>query len=536
VNETRRLRRRPNLLSNSPPPPHQPRLASNASWRFAATLVRVAVGLVSVALFTRILGMSQWGLLALFQAAVAPLALLDGLGRATVKYVAESLGRGDRQEAARVVRTAAVLNLGLGLVGVAALVLSAPWLAVSLFAIPVEDVPRAIAGFRLMAAPWFITVVTTPYSAVFVAHQRYDAVAKLATVSVVLSVGLGLAAAALTRDVVAVLLAQTGVAGAMLVVYVWGAGRLLPGSVALPRIDPVALRRSLAFWRWEVVGVAGGIATGWADRYMLGAFLGPTAVGIYAVANTLATQLYTAFVELGEVLFPAVSHMEGRGDLPGARRLTLLVGWTLATVFGACAVVLAVIGGDFLHLWVSAQAAREGTPVLRVLCVAFILAITAIAPLFYVLGIGRTRWDAAAGVLVGATVVAMGLALVPRYGLLGVGFGLLAGVTVRCGLVLLMWREHFRSQFSLRQFTVHVWAPALTSICMLLALANVHDRLAHAPSWPWLIVEGVVTLCIAAGVQVGVSELMPGGPQRRRDVVASFRPIAARWLGSASVG
>jgi O-antigen/teichoic acid export membrane protein len=514
----------------------RPRLASNAAWRFAGTLVRLGIGLVSVAWFTRLLGMSQWGLLALFQAAVAPLAILDGLGRATVKYVAESLGRGDRQEAARMVRTSAVLNIGLGVVGMLALLGCARWLAVSLFAIPAEDVPRAVVGFRVMAAAWFVGIATTPYSAVFAAHQRYDALAKLGTLGVVLSVGVGLAVAAITRDVLSVVVAQAAVAALMAMVHLWGAGRLLPEILALPTIDRAALRRSLTFWRWEVVGVAGGLATGWGDRYILGGFFAPRVVGFYAVANTLAHHAYAAFIEMGEVLFPAVSNLEGRGDLPGARRLALLVGWTLATVFGACAVVLAVVGGDFLHLWVSAEAAREATPVLRILCAAFVVAITAIAPLFYVLGIGETRWDAAAGVLTGVIVIAVGLVLVPRYGLVGVGYGLLAGVVARCGLVALVWRAHFRPQFGLGAFALHVWLPALTSLATLAVLSRLHDGLGRAPSWPWLLVEGAATLAVAAAVQLGVSELIPGGAQRRREVVASFRPIAARWLGSSSAG
>ncbi len=98
-------------------------------------MVRVLVGLVAVPLYTRLLGMSQWGLLALFQAAVAPLVLLDGMGAATVKYVAEALGRGDDREAIGVVRGALLVNVVAGLLGAAALALLAPWLATSLFAV-----------------------------------------------------------------------------------------------------------------------------------------------------------------------------------------------------------------------------------------------------------------------------------------------------------------------------------------------------------------------------------------------------------------
>ena len=101
-----------------------------------------------------------------------------------------------------------------------------------------------------------------------------------------------------------------------------------------------------------------------------GALLTPAMVGFYAVALTLEGQLYATFHDIGEVLFPAVSHREGTGHLGDARRLSLLGGWALSTAFGAFAAVLATVGGDFLHLWISAETARQGTTALRLLCVA----------------------------------------------------------------------------------------------------------------------------------------------------------------------
>jgi O-antigen/teichoic acid export membrane protein len=338
--------------------------------------------------------------------------------------------------------------------------------------------------------------------------------------------------AALGHDVVAVVLAQAIVAGAMLLPYGWAATRLLPEAAAVPRLDPAALRRTAAFWRWEVVGVAGSLVTGWADRYILGGFFGPTLVGFYAVAQVLQAQLYGAFIEMGEVLFPTVSHLEAEGDLSGARRLSLLVGWALCSGFGVCAVVLAVIGGDFLRLWVSPEAAAAATWTLRLLCISSILAITAIAPLYYTLGLGKTRWDAAAGVLLGVTVTGLGLLLIPRYGLEGVGWGLIGGALARWGIVLGIWAVHFRAEVRLRTFAAHLWAPAGVSVATLVALCGLHDTWLRAPGWPGLIVEGVLVLVAAAAIQLGVSELFPGGGERRRAVVSSFRPVVAGVLGA----
>lgn len=511
-------------------------MAANAAWRLAGTVARVTIGLVVVSLYTRLLGLTQWGLLALFQAAVAPLALLDGLGRATVKFAAEALARGDRLGAAAVVRTALALNLALGAAGALGLAMAAPWLARSVFAIPPAEIDRAIGGFRAMAIVWLLGVLTTTCAGALAAHQRYDAVAKLATVAVVVSSGAGLAAAALGGDVTAVVTAQAAAAAVMLAVYVWAASRLLPEVVRVAPPDRGALRRAASFWRWELVGVAGGLVTAWVDRYILGAFFGPAVVGLYAVAQVLQSQLYGAFLEMGEVLFPTVSHLEGAGDLPAARRLTLLAGWTLASGFGVCAVVLAVVGGDFLALWVAPEAAAAATTTLRLLCAGSILAITATAPLYYTLGLGRTRWDAVSSILFGVTITGLGLVLIPRYGLEGVGWGLIGGAAVRCGLVLGLWRADFRDHVTLGTFAAHIWGPAGVSLAALVALSWAHDSLALGVGWPGLILESAVVLAIAGAAQLGLSELSIAGRERRRAVVSSFRPVFARWVGMGGRG
>jgi O-antigen/teichoic acid export membrane protein len=234
---------------------------------------------------------------------------------------------------------------------------------------------------------------------------------------------------------------------------------------------------------------------------------------------------------MGEVLFPAVSHLEGRGELAGARRLTMLVAWTLTSGFGTAAVVLAVVGGDFLHLWISPEAAREATSTLRLLCVAGPIGMAAIAPFYYLLGIGRTKWDAASALIVGAIVVGAGLVLVPRYGMRGVGYGLIVAVLVRWVLLGLIWRSCFREDVSFGTYAAHVYAPALTSIVLLAALVQVHAMIGRSPSWPWLAVETAVALMVVAGAQLLANELLPGGRQRRQDVVASFKPVLAKAMG-----
>lgn len=500
-------------------------------WRGAGTFLRIALALVSVPLYIHFIGVSQWGLLMLFQAAAAPMALLDlGVGPAAIKRVSEALGRGEQAAASRTAQTALLFTTCVLACGSALLLLLGGWFARSVFAIPEVDLGMAVVGFRFVALSWAASAALTFFSNLLVAHQRYDEVLRTSTVSIVAATGGGLAAAALTRDATWVLLAQAiGTSAAAAFAYA-RASAVLPGLRRRPSLDVAELRGLLSFGAWQTMANVGVLLANWSDRYILGAYFAPRAVGFYSLAQLLQQQLHAVFSEGSDVLFPAISHRQGMGDVAAARRLSLLAGWALTTAFGAAAVSLGVLGGDFLWLWVSPEAASEATPVLRLLCATGVAGLAAVAPVTYAMGTGRSYWQAPFSAVVGVASVITGIALVPTMGLRGVGIGLLAGAVARWGLLALLWRALFREDVTWRDFAVQVWAPPLASLVLLTGLLHLHDAVPHVPGWPGLLAETAIIVPTIALLQIGLGELTPGGRSRRRDVVASFRPVLERGL------
>ena len=351
-----------------------------------------------------------------------------------------------------------------------------------------------------------------------------------------LTTGAGLATAATGETSSPSCVAQTIAAAVLGVGYFVAATTLLPGILSPPAWHPESFRRSFRFGLWQGVAVGGSMLSAWGDRYVLGAFFAPAVVGMYSVVHLLDTQLYVIFLEMGEVLFPAVSHLEGQGQLRSARRLTLLVSWTLSTGFGVAACVLATVGGDFVQLWVSPETARASTSTLRWLCVAGILGMPAIAPFYYLLGIGKTRWDAASALAVGGTVIGVDLFLVPRIGMVGLAYGLIAAALARWAFLVGIWKVHFAPEFRFRDFAVHVFVPAVGSVALLSGLVHLHDRFPRPVTWPWFLAESIGFLILALAAHLALSEALPGGRQRLRDVVVSFRPVASRVWGTLFPG
>jgi O-antigen/teichoic acid export membrane protein len=473
--------------------------------------------------------MPQWGLLALFQASAAPLVLLDlGVGFATVKYVAEALGRGSMDEAARTVHTTLLFNVAMGCAGALTLALLAPTLATHVFAIPSEQHSAAIHGFRIAGINWLLLSASATFTGVLSAHQLYDRVSKLAAVAALLGAAAGVATVLAGGGVVAVLIAQTLANAVMACAWFVAAARVLPGVSRTPSLDLRLLRRSLAFGAWQTVTVLGGLLAQWGDRYVLGSALGPALVGVYTITLAVEGRLYAAFHDMGEVLFPAVSHRQGGGMLANARRTALNVGWALSTAFGIAASTLATVGPDFLDLWISPETALTGGLPLRLLCVAGLLGMAITGPVFFMLGTGRTRWVAVASGITGIVALPVSLALVSSHGVSGVAVGAIAGMLSQWVLLVLAWREGFAEDVPFGDFALHIYSPALLSAVGMAALVALHGRVEHAPGWALLVLESALALAAAAALQLGLNELLPGGPARRRLLVEVLRPALAR--------
>lgn len=491
-------------------------LVQNAAWRFASTIALAATSLVTVPVFARILGMDQWGLLALFQAATAPFALLDlGTGTATVKYVAEAIGRGDREEATRTFQTALIFSLATGALGALALLLGAEWLSSSVFAIPPAMRGVAAAGFRLTGLNWFSGVLAATFAGVLTAHGLYGRASRLRALGGLGSGVAGVLAVFAGGGLLAVVVAQTVTSLAMACLWFAAASRTLPGIAALPRWDARLFRRGLTFGSWQAVAAAGGLVAGWSDRYIAGSLLSTAAVGVYAIAFSIYSAAYGAFHDMGEVLFPAASQNQGAGNLSEARRTSVQAGWALSTVFAVTASAIAAVGGDFISLWVSPEAAGMGGPVLRLLIVAGTLGVAITGPFFLCLGIGRVRPVALTSLASAAAVLGLGMALVPRLGLNGVAWAIIGGVAVQWVLLLNIARSVYAPEVRLGEFVLYIFTPSCVGVAVLCSVVELHDWLAGPPSWPGLFLETFLSAALAAALQAVANEALPGGRQRR---------------------
>lgn len=152
-------------------------LARNTILNFIGQVIPLLVGIVTIPFIIRGLGTERFGLLSLAWVILGYFSVFDlGLGRATTKYVAEALGKGEEDQIPNLVWTAVTAQVVLGLMGALVLTGVTPLLVHHILNIPRELVGEATTTFYLLALSVPVVLVSGSFRGVLEAKQRFDLV------------------------------------------------------------------------------------------------------------------------------------------------------------------------------------------------------------------------------------------------------------------------------------------------------------------------------------------------------------------------
>jgi O-antigen/teichoic acid export membrane protein len=320
-------------------------LLTNTGFNIAGMILTSLLALVLTPWLIRGLGAELFGVWALFGVVMAMAQMLDfGLGRALIRTIAHHRALGQWSAMAEALNSVLWPLLTLAVFLSAIALVLAPWW-VYLLGVPPAQIAAVVPAFRLLGLSFAPLVLTLVLTAAVEGSQRmmYTSIALIgnrAAFAVItllaLALGWGLTGVAMA--------ALVGVVGqtALLMVAV---RRVAPGLRFSPRLFRVRLLyREWRFGRF--VFLTGLIALGFTagNKLILARWVGLTALGYYELAVTIATQLFTLALAMGQALYPAyVSALTEGGtamvrQLYGhALRLTLLVLAPLAAVIVALA-------------------------------------------------------------------------------------------------------------------------------------------------------------------------------------------------------
>lgn len=402
------------------------RVAHNVGWNFSAQLWLLVLAVVATPYLVGRLGVEAYGLYALVFALIGWFAVLDlGLGVATVKYVSEEHARGDARAVQRIVGTALTLYLSAGVLGAAVLALSASVLAREVLRVRPSTVDLAVDALQLAALGFLVLMPLAAFTALPTALQRLDLVNRrsigFGSLSLLGTVGV-LAAGYGLLEAIGVALAVNGLAA---VSFARLSHRLLPQVSLRPSLHGPTARRLLGFGSLKFLGQMSTQAVYHLDKLLVGALLGVAAVAFYAIPVLVAQRLVALVAGVATAFLPAASDLHARSDAARFDELYVRASKLVALLVFPSAALLALYAEPILQLWVGEEFARRSVWPLRLLAAGYAINALTTMPALAADSIGRPRVTAAFSVGSAALNVALSLALIPPFGLVGASFAIL---------------------------------------------------------------------------------------------------------------
>jgi O-antigen/teichoic acid export membrane protein len=397
----------------------QSRVAHNTLLNFLGLAIPLALAFFDMPVAARHLGPARFGLLGLAWAVTEYLVLFDlGLGRATVKFVADTLHR-NPDDVTEIAALSTSIQFAAGIFGGAAFALFAPVLVRLAFHLPSAISGEAVGMFRVVGLSLPVVLLLSGFRGILEGAQRFDLSNAIRMLSSAVSVAIpaigAVAGASLPNIMWWILLSRAIVC----VLYVMAIRRALPAvKWKLPRRWNRA-RELLSFGGWVLVSNAISPVLVYFDRFALGAISGIAAVGFYTAPYEGVTRLLLVAVSLAASLLPALTSLETIGDRQRSNELVSSSARTLMVVMAPPLALVFAFAPALLHVWLGSAYAAASSTALRVVAIGVFANALAQLPFVTLYASNRPDLPAKFHIIELVIHVPLTILLVRQFGIVG---------------------------------------------------------------------------------------------------------------------
>lgn len=480
-------------------------MLKNIGSNWALNFVQILVFMVLTPFVVGALGKSTFGIWELVVSTAGPLQLLIlGVPMATVRGIAKHLAKGEKDAASRVLGTSISLTLLMGAVTV--LVGGAAYLGFGqlLDGLDLEATQEADAR----SAYWIVIAnlaigfcLRLPY-AIYDAHQ--DFIPRNLIMATGMLSKLGLTVVLLNQNADLVTLATVQVAITVLEFTIsFTVSRKRHQGI---RFRPAPLVKAqvleiLSFSVFSLLLNMGAMLAFRIDAIVIGANMSDESITTYALGNKLFEPLINLLLAIGMVVMPLATRLAAQ-DRSGEVRDVFLkwskVAVTMVLMLGTYFIVL---GPEFLAWWLQDEYVPESGRLMQILMASFLLFLPVRGVALPILmGLGRPKGPAFGLVGMGVANLAISIALVDEYGLVGVALG-----TAIPNVIFATWfvtRVCKELELSLGEFALYVAGKPFLGVLPaagLLFLAK--QQLGLSGFWP-LFLGGLIFVGLFGMIQI----------------------------------
>lgn len=485
-------------------------IARNVSTRYLSIIADMAIGLSLLPFNLAYLGKSDYGLWVLLGSVTMHLSAFELGTNALVKFMAQYRAQ---TNARAINEIASTVFFTFTIVGVIAygLLTGVAFNLEHLFELTAE---QASVGQWILLIIGLHVVLNFPfgvYGAVTGGFQRYDINNMVAIVTSLTAAAVNVAIVLAGYSLVYLVAATTLVRMSAYLVYRLNAHRVFPELHVTPRLFRMSRLKEVMGFSVYMTGID------WANRLnyqldevVIGAFLGPAAVAVWAPAERIVSGVQRLTNQVNGVLFPLIVDSDTTNQQRRLQQI-LLEGTrlSLAMVIPMAAAIF-VLADPLIRAWLGsgAEAVAGAIPVLQILAVAVAIRVGDATSTTLLKGSGSHKLVAGVNLAAGVVNVALSALLIGPFGLNGVAYGTL--IPIACAAVFVLFPAACRRVgISVWQAFAHAVVPAVWPAFAAGGLLVLVRTSVPATLWGVLLasaVAGLVYLALFIGIAISRRE------------------------------
>lgn len=293
------------------------RIAKNALMLYFRMFIMMAIGLYTSRVVLNTLGVEDYGIYSVVGGVISMFAFLTGaMSASSQRYITFALGRGDEKELSNIFCTSNNIHAILSLIIVVLGETVGLWLLTNKMVIPADRVTAAMWVYQISIATAVVNIMSTPYNALIIAHEKMNAFAYISIIEAILKLAI---VYLLLLDTFNRLILYTVLYFVVQViirfVYSNYSLRHFPESKLRLYFNKKQICEMLSFAGWNMWGGLASVLFTQGVNILLNMFFGPVVNAARGIAVTVQSAVVQFTTNFQSALNPQLTKSYAQGDM-----------------------------------------------------------------------------------------------------------------------------------------------------------------------------------------------------------------------------
>ncbi len=292
------------------------RIAKNTLLLYMRMLFMMAVSLYTSRVILHTLGVEDFGIYNVVGGVVSMFSVISGsLSAAISRFITYELGKGDKDKLIRIFSSSVTIQIGLGLIIFILAELVGVWFLNAKMNIPDGRMYAANWVFQLSILTFVINLISVPYNAAIIAHEKMSAFAYISILEVIakLVIVYLLIISPIDKLIFYALLMAT-VALIIRFVYGYYCKRHFEECTYHFIFDKELLKKMFGFAGWNFIGAASSVLRDQGGNIVINLFCGPAVNAARGIAYQINTAINGFVSNFMMALNPQITKSYASGD------------------------------------------------------------------------------------------------------------------------------------------------------------------------------------------------------------------------------